>query len=192
MKKRSPPGSDTGSDNDGYSTEDTDTEESEDEEDQFDTDSYEPPRPALDQNALRVAPKSVQERVNSLTSHIEEKGGDRITWTPDGTVTVDGEKIKGSNITDILIDLASDRQKKVPQKGTPGPSKGLDKVGRVLKDSNVSKTLIKNQRRTAQVYGSPNREGNKSFVSKASLTLSPSPIKEEKKSFVSSFLGWRE
>ena len=162
------------------------TEESEDEEDESKNEEYEDQRPPLDENALRLAPKSVQDRVNSLTSHIEEKAGDRITWNRDGTVYVDGEKLRGTNITDILIDLASQRQEKVPLKGTPGPAKGLEKVGRVLKDTNVSRNLIKNLRRTEQVYGSP------AAKEKLTLRVSPSPKKGEKQSFVSSFLNWSD
>ena len=159
------------------------TEESEDEVDETENDLFQEDRASLDQNALRLAPKSVQDRVSSLTSHIEERAGDRIKWDDDGTVFVDGEEIRGSNITDILIDLASQRQEKIPKRGTPGPARGLDKVGRILKDTNVSKTLIKNQRRTEQVYGSPKTK------EKVRLRMSPSSSKQEKKAFLS-FLNW--
>ena len=200
------PESDTDTDTDEFMSDGDllgeDTTEEEEEEDQEVEEEHN--LPPLDKNTLRLAPLSVQERVHSLTSHITERAPNRIKWDKNGAVTIDGEKIKGSNITDILIDLTSQRQEKIPKKGTPGPATGLEKVGKVLKDTNVSRNLIKNLRRKEQVFGSPSlspadiwspkQTEDRKGKARSSDTWSPSPIKTNKKTsgYFPSFLGWTE
>ena len=158
--------------------------------------AYNQDESVLDRNSLDIVPISVQKRVEALANHIKEKGGGRITWDRNGTILVDGAQIKGSNITDILIDLASDRQAKKPLKGTPGPPIGLSRLSRVLKDTNVSRNLIRNQRRRGHVYGSPTLRGDNLPQSPRDIEISSfgtPPQKVENKSFLGGFFkNWNE
>ena len=87
---------------------------------------------------VRGIPKTMKTRAEALLAHLKERG-DVITWDDMGQVLVDGVLIPKSNISDLVSDAMRSRKHFNPV--------GLREFYNVLNKINVSKDLVRNERR---------------------------------------------
>ena len=92
----------------------------------------------LDAIVLESIPKTMQKRATNLLQHLKTRP-DLVLWDERGQVTLDGEQIADSNISDLMSDAMRKR-------------KGFDPTGskiffRVLSELNVPKYVARNSQR---------------------------------------------
>ena len=87
---------------------------------------------------VRGIPKTMKSRAEALLAHLKERG-DVITWDDMGQVLVDGVLIPKSNISDLVSDAMRSRKHFNPV--------GVREFYNVLNKINVSKDLVRNERR---------------------------------------------
>ena len=87
---------------------------------------------------VRGIPKTMKTRAEALLAHLKERG-DVITWDDMGQVLVDGVLIPKSNISDLVSDAMRSRKHFNPV--------GVREFYNVLNKINVSKDLVRNERR---------------------------------------------
>ena len=90
---------------------------------------------------VRGIPKTMKSRVEALLAHLKERG-DVITWDDMGQVLIDGVLIPKSNISDLVSDAMRSRKHFNPV--------GVREFYSVLSKINVSKDLVRNERRWAE------------------------------------------
>ena len=97
-------------------------------------------------------PQSV--RIRAATPLNQLQRNRLIQWDNDNhEIIVDGRAIPGSNIIDLASHAVSQRQAARPIRGSPGPPSGFNKFAQVLREANVPRALIKNQRRWDEIFG---------------------------------------
>ena len=97
-------------------------------------------------------PQSVRIRAATLLNQLRRNR--LIQWDNDNhEMIVDGRAIPGSNIIDLASHAVSQRQAARPIRGSPGPPPGFNKFAQVLREANVPRALIKNQRRWDEIFG---------------------------------------
>ena len=111
-------------------------------------------------------PQSVRIRAATLLNQLRRNR--LIQWDNDThEMIVDGRAIPGSNIIDLVSHTVSQRQAARPIRGSPGPPPGFNKFAQVLREANVPRALIKNQRRWDEIFGktqpSPFRDWDSSW-----------------------------
>ena len=111
-------------------------------------------------------PQSVRIRAATLLNQLRRNR--LIQWDNDNhEMIVDGRAIPGSNIIDLASHAVSQRQATRPIRGSPGPPPGFNKFAQVLREANVPRALIKNQRRWDEIFGktqpSPFRDWDSSW-----------------------------
>ena len=87
---------------------------------------------------VRGIPKTMKSRAEALLAHLKERG-DVITWDDMGQVLVNGVLIPKSNISDLVSDAMRSRKNFNPI--------GVPEFYNVLKDINIPKDLVRNERR---------------------------------------------
>lgn len=99
----------------------------------------EPRELALKSNEiLKNVPKSYRPRARSLMKYLLDKAVPaRISWDEDGIVSIDGNLIKNSNITDLINDAMRERKNK---KAT-----GRVQFARLLRALNIPDALVTNK-----------------------------------------------
>ena len=96
-------------------------------------------------------PQSVRIRAATLLNQL--RSNRLIQWDNDThEMIVDGRAIPGSNIIDLASHAVSQRQAARPIRGSPGPPPGFNKFAQVLRETNVPRALIKNQRRWDEIF----------------------------------------
>ena len=97
-------------------------------------------------------PETVKVRAATLLNRLRRNR--QIQWDSDThEMIVDGRAIPGSNIIDLASHAVSQRQAASPIRGSPGPPPGFNKFAQVLREANVPRALIKNQRRWNEIFG---------------------------------------
>ena len=97
-------------------------------------------------------PQSVRIRAATLLNQLRRNR--LIQWDNDThEMIMDGRAIPGSNIIDLASHAVSQRQAARPVRGSPGPPPGFNKFAQVLRETNVPRALIKNQRRWDEIFG---------------------------------------
>ena len=97
-------------------------------------------------------PQSVRIRAATLLNQLQRNR--LIQWDNDThEMIVDGRAIPGSNIIDLASHAVSQRQAARPIRGSPGPPPGFNRFAQVLREANVPRALIKNQRRWREIFG---------------------------------------
>lgn len=109
-----------------------------------------PEQPDSVQEAItETVPPKFQKQANVLLKYARKIP--HIKWADNGEMIVDGNKIAGSNIVDIINDLARERK--------PQPALGSDVFLKKLIEANVPKEIILNKKRLSllnqDVYASP-------------------------------------
>ena len=103
-------------------------------------------------NPVNDLPKNSRLRGQLLFNHIKRTPG--IAWSENGEVILNGRKVPGSNITDLVHDFVRDRP-------TVQPAAGWKEFSDALKNSNVPQEAIGNKRRMQDVAG-PSDVGSRS------------------------------
>ena len=97
-------------------------------------------------------PQSVRIRAATLLNQLRRNR--LIQWDNDThEMIVDRRAIPGSNIIDLASHAVSQRQAAGPIRGSPGPPPGFNRFAQVLREANVPRALIKNQRRWREIFG---------------------------------------
>ena len=96
-------------------------------------------------------PRSVKVRAVTLLNRMRRNR--QIQWDSDThEMIVDGRAIPGSNIIDLASHTVSQRQAARPVRESPGPPPGFNKFAQVLREANVPRMSIKNQRRWNEIF----------------------------------------
>jgi hypothetical protein len=98
-------------------------------------------RQDLEEKLLSSFPKNLRSRARALLTHIST----RVTWNDMGEVIIDGVKIPGSNIMDLVKVQLKDYKDLRPT--------GLEKFTDILKDTNVPLSLLTSSRRVQTGQG---------------------------------------
>lgn len=111
-----------------------------------------PPEPAIfnEEEILSTVPKSFHKQANLLLKYV--KKNPHLTWSSNGEMVVNGNKIAGSNIVDLINDLSRERKK--------NPPIGSDIFLKKLIEENIPKEIIVNKKRLGlleegDVFASP-------------------------------------
>ena len=91
---------------------------------------------------VRGIPKTMKTRAQALLAHLKERK-DVITWDNSGQVTLKGDFIPKSNISDLISDAMRPRKHFNPV--------GVRKFYNVLNEINVPKDLVRNEKRWSEV-----------------------------------------
>lgn len=100
------------------------------------------------QNIVSVLPKSCSSKALLLLHKLKDGG---VTWSDNGVVSFEGRSIEDSNIIDLVYDLVRS------SRSTTEP-KGWEEFVNVLKQVNVPRVLIANQKRLQQLNKILSRE----------------------------------
>ena len=88
--------------------------------------------------AVEVLPANQRENAKRLIRLLRAHGDDVVSWTPNGEVSIGGQRLRGTNIIDLVGDvLRSPRSSKTV-------SAQHDQFLAALADANVPETVIKN------------------------------------------------
>lgn len=127
----------------------------------------EPEPIAFENEVLSTVPKTYQKQAGLLLKYIYKNP--HMKWSSKGEMIIDGNKIAGSNIVDLINDCARVRK--------TDPAVGSDVFLKNLIDENIPKELIVNKKRLSllqdEIFASP--EGPS-----PSKSLSPTPKSKHK------------
>ncbi len=96
-----------------------------------------------DDDIIGGMPKNYRNKAKLLLSHV--KRAPNIGADEKGQIVIDGRKIEGSNITDLIYDYAK------PPRRNHAPARGWREFGRALKQTNVPKEAIVNATRWHEI-----------------------------------------
>lgn len=94
---------------------------------------------------IQSVPKTMQKRARILIEKL--KNSNEIGWNPKGEITVKGNLIKNSNISDLVNDALRKRKHFNPR--------GWEDFAHVLRQVNAPQDIVRNQDRWAFMYGAP-------------------------------------
>ena len=114
-----------------------------------------------DESIVDSLPKNQQVHAQKIMRVLRSHGGDLVSWTPEGDVSIRGEPIQGIHFTDLLSGVVRSR----PSKNIPP---AYEKFLSALAIANVPETVIKN--RTALNSFRSMKRGNDTFSNEVSST----------------------
>ncbi|XP_036147275.1 uncharacterized protein LOC118647132 [Monomorium pharaonis] len=116
---------------------------------------------------LETVPKTYRSQARMLMRHLQDKAEpDRLNWDEQGIVTIDGNVVKDSDITELINDAVRERK---TVKAT-----GRDQFDRLLRSLNTRTALVGNKELLKAVYGSSINARPQSLASSTpNITRSP-------------------
>ena len=116
-------------------------------------------------NIVETVPKSYRAQARLLMKHLLDNAvPDRINWSADGVVTINGNIVKDSNIVELINDAMRERK-------TVNPPSGRAQFARLLRSINTRTSLIGNKHllNASSTFSSP-------IIEKPVPTASSTPI----------------
>ena len=107
---------------------------------------------ALLKETRRVLPPSVLNRSKALLEYLKDKGEGKISWSKKGKLMVNGRVVPGSNIIDLTSHVVRERGSAPRKVQSPGAPAGFTTFSKILRELNVPKELVRNQRRWGRIY----------------------------------------
>ena len=116
---------------------------------------------------LETVPKTYRSQARMLMRHLQDEAvPDRLNWDEKGIVTIDGNVVKDSDITELINDAVRERK---TVKAT-----GRDQFARLLRSLNTRTALVGNKELLKAVYGSSINARPQSLASSTpNITRSP-------------------
>ncbi|XP_036139540.1 uncharacterized protein LOC118644657 [Monomorium pharaonis] len=116
---------------------------------------------------LETVPKTYRTQARMLMRHLQDEAvPDRLNWDEKGIVTIDGNVVKDSDITELINDAVRERK--------TVNATGRDQFARLLRSLNTRTALVGNKELLKAVYGSSINARPQSLASSTpNITRSP-------------------
>ena len=116
----------------------------------------------IDESVIDTLPENQQVSAKKIMRVLRSYGGDLLSWTADGDVSINGEPLRRVNFTDLLSGVVRSR----PSKNIPPP---YEKFLKALAKANIPESVIKNKTALNQ-YRKLKHDNEEVFNSEVSST----------------------
>ena len=133
--------------------------------------------PLSDDKILENIPKSYERKAKLLLRHWRTAAPDRLKWDNTGRITLDGKKIEGSDIVELIKDVVKKKSDGRPLLGDD-KTVGIMEFAKFIKTSETPRELIGNERvlKIGQTLTNPTNTAKRRLRNDDVASPSSSPV----------------